>query len=133
MFFTYRLNQDGLEHFFGCIRQMGACHQHPSPVAFKHRVRSHLLGKDALLASKCNVESCNGDMITSDSFFHSPVESEPSISSEEESLEKELNLSAMLFCLPADFESEEQNENEIEDETLEDAMEEGGCNMLQGI
>lgn len=46
---TYRLNQDGLEHFFGCIRQMGACHQHLSPVAFKHRIRAHILGKESKL------------------------------------------------------------------------------------
>lgn len=29
---TYRLNQDGLEHFFGYMRQMGASYQHPNAI-----------------------------------------------------------------------------------------------------
>ena len=73
-------------------------------------------------------------MITADSLYHSPVERKSSISNEEEYLQKELSLSAMLVCLPVDFESDEQNENEgeTENEILEDAMEEGGMQYVAG-
>lgn len=36
---TYRLNQEGLEHFFGYMRKMGTCYEYPSPVSEKHRLR----------------------------------------------------------------------------------------------
>ena len=53
---TRRLNQDCLEHFFGCIRQMGSLNDHPDAVNFKHRFKKYLLGRDAsLLSDKSNV------------------------------------------------------------------------------
>ena len=132
---TYRLNQDGLEHFFGCIRQMGACHQHPHPVAFKHRVRAHLLGKEVtLLGSKCNVESCDGVNVTSSAFsdFHSKEST--SIENDEHSLQKELSLSAMLFCLPEkELQTCNDEDQEIGEDLLEDAMEEGGLQYVGGF
>lgn len=61
---TYRLNQDALEHFFGRIRQMGVSHQHPSPVQFKYRIRSFLVGKSCdLLGGNHNIQRENNDII----------------------------------------------------------------------
>lgn len=52
---TRRLNQDVLEHFFGCIRQMSGNFDHPNPVSFKYRLRKFLLGKEVcLMSEKCN-------------------------------------------------------------------------------
>ena len=46
-----RINQDGLEHYFACLRQMGIGHNNPSDLFVKYRIRAHLLGKViALLA-----------------------------------------------------------------------------------
>lgn len=41
---TSKLNQDVLERFFGIIRAKGGLHDHPSPIEFKYRLRSFLLG-----------------------------------------------------------------------------------------
>lgn len=41
---TTRLNQDCLEHFFACIRQMSRPHDHPNAVSFKYRLVT-LVGK----------------------------------------------------------------------------------------
>lgn len=42
---TNRLNQDDLELFFGVIRSKGGLHDHPTPLEFKYRLRSCILGK----------------------------------------------------------------------------------------
>lgn len=47
---TSRINQDALEHFFACLRQMWTCHNNPSTLFVKYRVRAHLLGKGIELA-----------------------------------------------------------------------------------
>lgn len=52
---TYRLNQDGLEHFFGCIRQMGIAHQHPSPVHFKHMACYSSAGNPHIIDNSCHI------------------------------------------------------------------------------
>lgn len=49
---TTRLNQDCLEHFFGCIRQMSGPQDHPDAVNFKHRLRKYVLGRDVRLVSE---------------------------------------------------------------------------------
>ena len=49
---TRRLNQDTLEHFFGCIRQMSGTYEHPNAVNFKYRIRKLLLGRGVHLISK---------------------------------------------------------------------------------
>lgn len=41
---TAKLNQDCLENFFSAIRAKGGLHDHPSPLEFKYRFRSYLLG-----------------------------------------------------------------------------------------
>ena len=48
---TRRLNQDPLEHFFGCIRQMNGPQDNPNSVTFKFCLRKYLLGKDIALVS----------------------------------------------------------------------------------
>ena len=42
---TRKLNQDVLEHFFGCCRQMSGHHDHPGAVSYKYRMRKLLLEK----------------------------------------------------------------------------------------
>ena len=59
---TQRLNQDCLESFFGCIRQMSGSHDHPDAVNFKFRIRKFLLGKDMKLPS----ENTNSDLENED-------------------------------------------------------------------
>lgn len=54
---TQRLNQDSLEHFFGCIRQMSGPHDHPNAVDFKHRLKKFLLGREVSLVSEKNNSS----------------------------------------------------------------------------
>ena len=49
---TQRLNQDCLEHFFGCIRQMHGTYDHPNPVEFKFRLKTLLLGRDIKVVSE---------------------------------------------------------------------------------
>ena len=136
---TYRLNQDGLEHFFACLRQMGACYQHPSAVAVKHRVRSHLLGKDSyLMGSKYNTESdCKGDNLTAGTFSFLDDDT-PSQDNDDESLQRELSLSAMIFCLPDECDGEGKENDvtkslEVENEQLEDAVERGGLEYFAGF
>ena len=41
---TAKLNQDCLENFFSAIRAKGGLHDHPSPLEFKYRFRSYILG-----------------------------------------------------------------------------------------
>ncbi|KAJ8948945.1 hypothetical protein NQ318_022967 [Aromia moschata] len=43
---TRRINQDVIENFFGVIRAKGGLHDHPSPLEFKYRLRSFILGKN---------------------------------------------------------------------------------------
>ncbi|CAH0546285.1 unnamed protein product [Brassicogethes aeneus] len=43
---TRRLNLDVLENFFGVIRAKGGLHDHPTPLEFKHRLRSYILGRN---------------------------------------------------------------------------------------
>lgn len=53
---TRRLNQDGLELFFGCTRQISGPHDHPDAVNFMYRFKKFLLGKEVTLVSyKSNV------------------------------------------------------------------------------
>lgn len=54
---TYRLNQDVLDNFFGVIRSKGGLHDHPTPLEFKYRLRSYILGRnEGSLSEACNVE-----------------------------------------------------------------------------
>lgn len=56
---TRRLNQDVLEHFFSVIRQMGRCHDHPTPLSFQHRLKIYIMGKETTaLSSNTNTAEC---------------------------------------------------------------------------
>ena len=62
---TRNLNQDSLEHLFGCIRQMRGTYDHPNAVTFKYRLKHLLLGKDVtLLAQKPNTTAANFDCLS---------------------------------------------------------------------
>ena len=64
---TQRLNQDCLEHFFGCMRQMNGPYDHPNAVEFKYRMRTLLLGKNVKIMSEktnTNEKFNNQDMLT---------------------------------------------------------------------
>lgn len=139
---TYRLNQDVLEHFFACLRQMGVCHTHPSPVAVKHRIRSHLLGKNmALMGNNYNIEGkCNEENISVCSASHCQDQLSTDSENLEESLQRELSLSAMLFLsLPVENSAPECNESDIFDSLeeevndFENAVEEEGLRYFGGF
>ena len=98
---TYRLNQDVLEHFFACLRQMGAAYEHPSPVQVKNRIRAYILGRDVtLVGNKYNIQRENQDISLSEASFVNCAET--SLASEEEALNQELCLSAMFFSISDD-------------------------------
>lgn len=62
---TKKLNQDGLEHLFGCIRQMHGSYDHPNALNVKFRLKKLLLGKDvALLSEKSNTTTNNFDCLS---------------------------------------------------------------------
>ena len=62
---TRKLNQDNLEHLFGCIRQMHGPYEHPNAITVKFRLKKLLLGKDvALLSEKANVTTDNLDCLS---------------------------------------------------------------------
>ena len=96
---TYRLNQDRLEHFFACIRQMGSGYDHPSLVLSKYRIKSHLVGKESmLLGSNYNSEKENNDVLISEGSVSSlHVNKSTDHENNEKSLLRELSLTAMWF------------------------------------
>lgn len=139
---TYRLNQDILEHFFGCLRQMGVCNQHPSPVDVKYRIKKYLLGKNTdLMGSNHNTERHSDAASMSQAYFSesSGHQSETTHHSTEE-LDKELLLSAMLFStLDCQSPITEENENvdpeeyHVKGTTLEVEMETEGLRYVGGF
>ena len=58
---TYRLNQDIVENFFSYIRSMGATHDHPSALNFKHRIRLYILGKHSTDLFTCGMNTEGND------------------------------------------------------------------------
>lgn len=113
---THRINQDGLEHFFSCVRQMGACYEHPSPLSFKHRVRSHLVYKESALVTNCpNIDRESNDVSLSEKSFTDLNASHEDNSS----LDNELCLSAMLFTSMNDVDLEFEDENDDDDKGFE--------------
>lgn len=62
---TQKLNQDCLEHFFGCVRHISGPYEHPNAVSFKQRLRTLLLGKDiSVVSSKSNITTEKVDKAT---------------------------------------------------------------------
>lgn len=135
---TYRLNQDGLEHFYGYLRQMGSSHQHPSAVQVKFRLRAYLLGKNCeLVGSNYNTEKENGDVSLSEmSFPKSSADHCEIDNTEKETIESELLLSAMLFSTDQSFDSEGNENSEVptvKQASLEDCMEAEGLRYVGGF
>lgn len=112
---TRRLNQDCLESFFGCIRQMSGPHDHPDSLSFKYRLKKFLLGRDiVLLSDKTN--TCNMGQ------NHDPVSSalvtntgnNESESGAERKLALEICLTSMFFK-NLDFVLETENDSLFEE------------------
>lgn len=55
---TNRINQDVIENFFSYIRGMGAGHDKPSALEFRHRLKWFILGRHScdMFIEKCNIE-----------------------------------------------------------------------------
>lgn len=96
---THRLNQDGLEHFFAVLRQMGATHDHPNPVSVKYRIRSHLLGRQSALVGYNYIsDKENRDVEMSEGAFSALNTKQSTVNDTiENSLQQELCVSAMMF------------------------------------
>lgn len=124
---TNRLSQDGLEHFFSCLRQMGATYDHPSPLSVKHRVRSYLLGKEVSLVGKNynTARECPDSTLSQSSFLKETTENVT-----EDSLDHELCLTAMLFSV---VDAEETVNEKDQDTDFEQVAEIEGLNYLGGF
>lgn len=132
---TNRLSQDGLEHFFGCLRKMGGLCDHPHPVQVKQRLRVHVLGKQESLdfTSKENhgkfLSEATFSGMKSETMVHQPQGSDCN-------LQEELTLSAMLFA-SMNLENFENNDENDETESLvkrlEEAIEEEGDQYFAGF
>ena len=59
---TRRLNQDGLENFFGVIRQRGGDRDHPNPTQFRHAYKHALLNSLMSAPPTANCEA-DGDQL----------------------------------------------------------------------
>lgn len=93
---TRRINQDVIENFFGVIRAKGGLHDHPTPLEFKYRLRSYILGKNEGSYSEfSNVEADDTpDIPLCGTFINKfTVSSEPSAQSaaEDSSIMEELS------------------------------------------
>ena len=124
------LNRDVLEHTFACLRQMGASNDHPSPLDMKYRIRAYILGRDiSLVGTGYNTDKQNCNINLTESSFCKTIITEIPVS--DESLDKELCLSAMLFSVsneedpflegiesPQYFEVTDMNFEEVEKEGL---------------
>lgn len=115
---THRLNQDVLENFFGCLRQIGGTtNQHPNPVQVKHRIRSYLLGRNTdFLGCKAINESCTKDNSLVSSVSEVPLPENESCQTENQNLDDELTLSAMVFASDDLSHLEEENDDLTMDE-----------------
>ncbi|XP_071519277.1 transposable element P transposase isoform X4 [Panulirus ornatus] len=106
---TYRLNQVGLEHFFGSIRKMGGLCDYPNPVSVKHRLRVHLLGaENSITGDNSKSEACGGNSLSEISYTNK----EANAMTDKEKLQKELNISAMLFSSLSNGDLEQESNDE---------------------
>ena len=93
---------------FGCLRQMGASYDHPTPVEVKHRIRSYLLGKEtSITGSKCNSLKESDSSNLSVGMFRN--EKSENNDSNETELERELIISAMVFASIEEEKMPEEN------------------------
>ena len=133
---TSRLNQDGLENMFGCIRQMGVTYDHPTPVEVGNRVKTFLIGKKtSITGNNCNsMKECDSPNI-SEGMFNKDKSSVNNESNENE-LEKELMISAMVFAATEDEKiQQEESEDlnlEFQEKTLETVADEEGLRYVGG-
>lgn len=101
---------------------MTASYDHPSPVAFKHRVRLHLLGKESdLIAENCNIEKENHDIsVLSDLSQCSDVSAPAEDSCDDSFLDHELYMSAMMFASldPNQMETKDDKDDSCHDDAM---------------
>ena len=117
---TRRMNQDPLEQLFGCIRQVSGPYDHPTPVEFKFRLRTLLIGKDATLV--CEKTSTSAQASSLDPSLTNGNCEELIHNSKERETSLELCLTSLMFR-NLEFESELQEINDEEgDLTLEDDL-----------
>lgn len=96
---TRRLNQDSLEHFFGCIRQMTSTYDHPNAVNFKYRIRKLLLGKGVHLMSK-KTNTVNAEEIdcsSSNARNQVILKNNEEKSDSDRDLDRELSITSRIF------------------------------------
>jgi len=61
---TYKMSQDHLELFFGCIRARGGSNNNPNAVQFKNTLRQLLFTKNVVESGNCsNFDYSEGDVI----------------------------------------------------------------------
>lgn len=65
---TNRINQDVIENFFSYIRGMGAGHDKPSALQFRHRLKWYILGHHSsdMFIEKCNIEEDSDSTLIDD-------------------------------------------------------------------
>lgn len=133
---TYRLNQDCLEHFFSCLRQMSGSWDHPSPLETKHRIKKYLLGREThLMGMKYNSsKECEAHNISDAAL--ATMDTNQCISQSTGNLEDELSLSAMVFAMDEEDSKpncEEPFALDVQDPiTFEDAMESESLRYVGG-
>lgn len=133
---TYRLNQDCLEHFFCCLRQMGGNNDNPSPVQIKYRVKKYLLGKEiALMGCGYNTHQDSDTTTVSDLLLSvSEIDTNTTNTVTRVNLNEELCLSAMIFALDKEeLNAYDPPSFDVQGMNFEDAMEAEGLRYVGGF
>lgn len=132
---TRKLNQDCLEHLFGCIRQMQGSYDHPNAITMKFRLKKLLLGKDvALISEKTNTSNENFDCMSNNVGLRQPSKEATSFC--ERDLAVELYITSRYFK-NLDVENEvESCVSDLYDECetyLENAREDENCKPIADV
>lgn len=114
---TQRLNQDCLEHFFGCIRQMSGPFEHPNAVDFKFRLRKVLLGKEvSLVSDKVNSRSKDDDCDCISSQSSLRKNQDMNVMANERKLAVEICVTSFIF---KNMDVELESDNSIVDDDID--------------
>lgn len=140
---THRLNQDCLEHFFGCVRQMDGNYEHPCPVTVKNRIKKYLLGRETdLMSQKSNVEKdCDAKKLVYPLLAKDTPKTECNMNKDteddHEKLDHELTLSAMIFASDCNdtsiLDCDEPASCDIQGIQLEDVVEKEALRYVGGF
>lgn len=134
---TRKLNQDCLEHMFGCIRQMEGTFDHPNAITFKNRLKKLLLGRNAkLLAIHANCEEEEFEDFNPLSSLNGKANARDSFNKNE--LAKELLITALSFqdvdfsVGPENYTDEEAEEVMAKENTPDNLMDEESLRYIGG-